>query len=598
MLEYVGEGNTVAAIRVSSARQVIEGDSPEAQREQITRYAQVNNLAMQAFFTVQESASQEDIQPMQPIIDYCKNPKHKVENFIIKSIDRFTRGGSYQYSYLKMQLECYGVKLIDIHGVIRPEKVNTLEHLGEQYRWSVYEPSKKTEILEAERARDEMRDIMTRMIGAEIRYAQMGYWVRRAPYGFQTDKAETINGKRCVLVPHPQESALVIKMFKLRARGTMTDQEIVDEVNRMGYKSRIDYIRDKQDRTKIVRLRGGVPLTVKALHKYLRKPIYAGVNGEKWTHGQPVKCRFNGLVSIDVFNKANRGKIVIAEKNGLVAIYRQKPDARFSQKNTYSAQYPYKKVVRCSTCSRALLGSASRGKSGKHYPAYHCSNYGHHFRVPRPVFNETVDRFLKRIQLTDKGAQQLSRAVLDVWQRRQQELKQDEVNIDAKIQEFELQAKLTADKLKFLNSKTAIKYMEEDIMRAEAEIHALREQKAKTASDQSADMPNIMSYLQDFLEHFDEYLINRDDEVEKAKYFGVLFNEPPTFEDVQAGTHEVTKIKGLNELFKLKNTGKVQLVGEEGLEPSRAKAHQILSLACIPISPLAHSSGSHIGYKG
>jgi hypothetical protein len=29
------------------------------------------------------------------------------------------------------------------------------------------------------------------------------------------------------------------------------------------------------------------------------------------------------------------------------------------------------------------------------------------------------------------------------------------------------------------------------------------------------------------------------------------------------------------------------LVGEEGLEPSRACAHKILSLACIPISPLA-----------
>jgi len=28
-------------------------------------------------------------------------------------------------------------------------------------------------------------------------------------------------------------------------------------------------------------------------------------------------------------------------------------------------------------------------------------------------------------------------------------------------------------------------------------------------------------------------------------------------------------------------------VGEEGLEPSRANAHKILSLACIPISPLA-----------
>ncbi len=35
-------------------------------------------------------------------------------------------------------------------------------------------------MLEAERAKDEMRDIMSRMIGAEIRYSRLGYWVRAA----------------------------------------------------------------------------------------------------------------------------------------------------------------------------------------------------------------------------------------------------------------------------------------------------------------------------------------------------------------------------------------------------------------------------------
>lgn len=37
--------------------------------------------------------------------------------------------------------------------------------------------SKKSEILEAERAKDEIRDILSRMIGAEIRYVRMGYRV-------------------------------------------------------------------------------------------------------------------------------------------------------------------------------------------------------------------------------------------------------------------------------------------------------------------------------------------------------------------------------------------------------------------------------------
>ena len=38
----------------------------------------------------------------------------------------------------------------------------------------------------------------------------------------------------------------------------------------------------------------------------------------------------------------------------------------------------------------------------------------------------------------------------------------------------------------------------------------------------------------------------------------------------------------------------IYLVGEEGLEPSRHCCQQILSLSCIPISPLAQTSDVHI----
>ena len=44
-----------------------------------------------------------------------------------------------------------------------------------EYKWSVTTSSHKTELLEAERAKDEVRDILTGMIGSEIRYTQIGY---------------------------------------------------------------------------------------------------------------------------------------------------------------------------------------------------------------------------------------------------------------------------------------------------------------------------------------------------------------------------------------------------------------------------------------
>ena len=119
--------NAVAAIRVSSVRQGTQGDSPEAQKEQIENFAKAHNINIKKFFIFLESASKEE-QPVQEAIDYCVNSKNDIQLFIIKSIDRFTRGGSYLYDGLKMQLERKGVQLVDIYGVIGTQQINTLEH--------------------------------------------------------------------------------------------------------------------------------------------------------------------------------------------------------------------------------------------------------------------------------------------------------------------------------------------------------------------------------------------------------------------------------------------------------------------------------------
>ena len=386
--------NAVAAIRVSTTKQGTDGDSPEAQREQIERFAASRGIIVKKYFVFLESASKEQ-QPVQEAIDYCKEPKNDVQLFIVKSIDRFTRGGSDFYSPLKNQLEACNVALVDVYGIISGEQVNTLEHLGFEYQWSKFSPSKKTEILEAERAKDELRDIMSRMIGAEIRYAQLGYWMRRAPYGLVSEKVETKHGKRCILKPHPTEGKYVRMMLEMRAKGVMHDTEIVQKVNELGCRTRVQYKRDKNDRTKIISKTGGKPLTVKAMQKLIANPIYAGVNAEKWTGGEPVRCAFKGLVSVDLWNRAMKGKkFIIENEDGDIKILTKRPPEHLINKGTRNAEFPYRRFVLCSECNRPMLGSASRGKSGKRYPAYHCSNHGHYYRVPKQQLEDAVKSFI------------------------------------------------------------------------------------------------------------------------------------------------------------------------------------------------------------
>src|SRR3989338_1668101 len=138
----------IGSLRISSTKQGLQGDSPEDQKKQIKKKAKLLNVKIDKWFNFVQSASGE-IQPNQEAIDYCKENQGKIQYFFIKSIDRFTRGGSYSYDHLKMQLVKYGVSLVDIYGVISSHKVNTLEHLGVSFNWSVYSPTKKSELLEA-----------------------------------------------------------------------------------------------------------------------------------------------------------------------------------------------------------------------------------------------------------------------------------------------------------------------------------------------------------------------------------------------------------------------------------------------------------------
>jgi site-specific DNA recombinase len=580
--------NAVAAIRVSTTKQGTDGDSPEAQKEQIERFVESRGIVIKKFFVFLESASKEQ-QPMQEAIDYCKNPTNGIELFIIKSIDRFTRGGSDFYGPLKRQLEQCNVSLVDIYGVISAQKVNTLDHLGFQYKWSVYSPSKKSEILEAERAQDELRDIMSRMIGAEIRYTQMGFWMRQPPYGFVSEKIETRNGKRCVLRPHPVEAEYVIKAFELRAQGILFDTQIVEEINNMGYTGRVHYVHSKQDRTRVINKRGGVPLTVKQLQRMISNPIYAGVNTEKWTGGTPVQCAFDGLVSLEQFNRANKGKkIFTKDEQGDIVIYNKPPEARYAiAKGIRNPDFPYRKFVMCPQCDKPLIGSASRGKSGKYYPAYHCDKRGHYFRIPKQELEATVAEFIGSLQVSQDHIDDVVAVIKADWQKRQRSLEQELETLESHIKGLQLETKETANKIKFVTNETTIKYIEEDIMRLEKQIEGLSAEKAKKEHKKLINFNVVLARVRYLAEHLDYLLARQADPVKKAQFFAAVFNKLPNYGNLKNGTPEAAQFTGVNPIFSLLKLPRGQMVTSVSMRwntlyPSLEKLHlKLQDIGCI-----------------
>ncbi len=568
--------NAVAAIRISSTKQGLQGDSPQAQKEQIEQFAKVHNINVKKFFIFMESASKEE-QPVQEAIDYCKNPKNDIQLFIIKSIDRFTRGGSYLYDHMKMQLTRYGVKLIDIYGIISNHEVNTLEHLGLQYDWSVYSPTKKSEILEAERAKDEIRDILSRMIGAEIRYMRLGYRVRPAPFGYMNEKVETPHGRRCILIPHPEESKWIIRMFELRIRGTMVDQKIVDEINNLGYKSRKLYIRNPNDRTQIIGDRGGKQLTLKQFWRFIEQPIYTGINWDKWTQDQPVKGQFKGLISYEMFNQANRGKSIISEENGQIKIEKRKPQEWRLKKSVKNPDFPYKRYIMCPECEKPLFGSRSKGRS-KYYPAYHCNKRGHHFRVSAPQLDETVHTFVKGLHITQQYIDTLKTQTLEEWKRRMSETKSDVSEVDKKIEELRKESQAMRTQIRKMSIESVIKDIEVDILKLENDIETLEGEKNKKEGE-VINMEVVIDNVEYYLASLENLLLGSPDPLKRAAYFGVLFQTAPTYQELVSGTAKLEPCIALNEDFFKTNS---QTVSRLGIEPRTKRLKVSCSTAELP----------------
>lgn len=553
----------VALLRVSSTKQGLIGDSPDEQKEAIIKKARQLDINPEeiTYFDLIQSASRE-IQPAQQVIDYCKlNPK--IEFCLIKCIDRLTRGGAYFYIQLKGQLIKYDVKLVDVAGVISSEIINTLDHLGLEFSWSKYSPSYRDELLEAEDAKSEVRKILTRMIGAEARYVRKGYRIGPSNFGYKNTKVETEDGLRTTMVPDEKESAWIISMFNLKTQGNISDDEVVAEVNSMGFKSRLTKFRDKHTK-KVIGYSGGVTLTKKQMLIYISNPVYCGIDLHKWKKDKPLQKNFEGLVKIEVFNKANRGKNTIVDLgNGTYRLIKNKVESWQLKKDKNNPEFPYKNYVLCPICREPLSGSASRSKSGKHIPAYHCSRKHKYWGTNRKIFNETVFNFVKNVKFSDTFIKRFREIMLEEWEKRREKTVDDNIVLGKRVTQIEMEQKLIITKIKMLSSELAIRAMEDELAKLDMEkTQAISAKNNK--EDEQVNIQTIINYVYYFMEHLEDLVLAGSNPLQNAAIFGLFFEELPTYDDLKFGTPKLSCLFKLNDEYK---TSKEISVIRQGLEP-------------------------------
>ena len=299
------------------------------------------------------------------------------------------------------------------------------------------------------------------------------------------------------------------------------------------------------------------------MQKLLKNTIYAGINVEKWTEGSPVRCAFDGLVSIELFNRANKGSFNISVNGDQISVHKRQPPDHLVNKGIRDPDFPYRRFVRCSECGRPMLGSASRGKNGKYYPAYHCSNHGHYYRIAKEELEATVAEFISYISVSQEHIDNVVEAVVAEWNKRQSVESTAVETIDARINDLKSEATLTVGKMKVLNSETALKFMEDDLVRIEKQLELLTTEKAEKEAQKPTDIHVIMGRVKYFLENLDQLLLKQIDPVKKAQFFGALFDEAPTYEELKPGNPKTPLFTGVNQLFALARMEKSLMVSHK-----------------------------------
>ena len=543
--------NCVIQCRVSTNKQLQQGESLEVQEKILRQFAYArgwNIMPNGKVWKTGISGQKINRDDFEEILAYIKVHPGVVDYYVFRSIDRATRAGTEEYGRMKKELRKCGVEMVDTYGIIQPV-INTLADLDFAYSWSDFYPSEVTEGVFATTAKQEVTTILTRLVGQEIRLTQQGYRARRPADGYINNKIFVQGKKKTIQVPDPQRAKFRIAMFELRAQG-LSDTDIIDRINAMGYHSPIQNKWSK-DHTKIIGQTGNRPLSIKQLQHDIQNTIYAGVICEKWTYYKPVRAQYAGLVSIEIWNQANRNKIILKENiDGSIELIKNAVSKTGKFRNKNNPLFPLKFIL-CPFCNNTFRGSESKGKGKNKVPYYHCTKLPKHkyFGVPKADFEKNVSKYIQSLKFNSDMLNALEVTFMTKYRQRETEIVQASGHIHQNIADLEseqamkLEAYTAAIKSPVIREK-----LEHEIEDLEVKIKAATGHR-DTIQISRDDIKTFMQEAKLIMEHPSEILLNQKEIRVQKELFGLVFDRIPNYEEILSGTPKLSLAFKLSDAF-------------------------------------------------
>jgi DNA invertase Pin-like site-specific DNA recombinase len=364
-----------AYTRVSTVRQGEHGVSLQEQKDAIERYAARRDLQIDSWFTEKETAAKIGRPVFNQMLRSLR--RGQADGVIIHKIDRFARNlkdwaeiGQLHDAGIDVHFANESVDFSSPGGVLSAD-------------------------VQAVVAAHYIRNLREEVKKGYYGRLKQGLCPKPAPLGYLN------NGEGKPKTIDPVYGPIVKRAFELYASGHYSQYELTEELYRMGLRTRATPTRA-----------GGKKVTVNVVARILSNPFYVGELRVRKS-GQVFAGVHPPLISKDLFEQV---KAVLSGKCIL---------------RTKTRQFTFSRIVKCSECSRSLIGETHKGL------VYYRCHQRHELAVTlkQEQIEQQFLELFRRLQLSSE-----EKEIIDLICREKKENWNTQVKEQIKSLEFNLSA--------------------------------------------------------------------------------------------------------------------------------------------------------------
>ena len=421
----------IGYIRISSIRQ-IDNESPETQKEIISRYADSQDIdVIEWFFDEAKSGKNADRQELQNLLAFALKYKGKIDHVIVYNMRRASRDLESYTTQVRMVLQTKGITIRSAtESVVDDTKMgrfmeNFLVLMGQ------LDNEGKAEVTV-----DNMRSL-----------AEQGYWQHPPILGYEITKIINERGKPRPTLKKSKVADKVKAVLERYSLGDITKAELTRYAEGIGLVSRY-----------------GKVLSEDSINRLIKSSTYAGYVADKFTNYELVEGKHPAIISPQTYE---RNQLILYGKN-----------TRLGEKHTSkNRDYPLRGLILCFNCNNPLYASAPTTGNGQRSPRYHCARTSCRGKVASVRASVVHDEFVTLL-----AALKPSEEILKVYKNilvKEANSALDNLNVRIASNRYEL------NKISKLRSSTIKKFVEGSITQVEKDdfINDLDKQKLEASTE-------------------------------------------------------------------------------------------------------------------